>query len=598
MRRFLPVGPVLLGALAALVAAPALTAGCVGRTELEVIPRDAGSDAPVDAAPEAGPPPIKTATTVDLLLVVDNSPNTENFQSLLAATVPYLVGRFAQPACVNGLGNVVATTATVSAPCPDGQREFQPVNDVHLGVVTSSLGGHGADSCSPASPFWNVTQNDAAHLLTRGPAGTVVPTYGSLGFLAWDPSQKDVPPGESDLGALGADLADLITGAGAQGCGFEATLESMYRFLVDPEPYLTLPVIAGLATPTDTDTTVLQQRADFLRPTSALEVLIITDEDDCSTIDSNENYLSLQALDPSNPSQAFHLPPPRAECAQNPADPCCASCGQATPAGCPTDPSCAVLLDETTDPINLRCFDQKRRFGIDFLYPVQRYIDGLTELQVARRDGTLVPNPLYTGNRSPELVMVTGIVGVPWQDVAKAPKSLATGYQPADEIDWGLIVDDPAKGTLPSDPLMIKSVTPRTGVNPPTGLALAPPGSALLANAINGHERAIAEGDDLQYACVYARPTPVTCTANPCNCVGPDLQDNPVCQAMDGTYGTTEFYARALPSTRILHVLQGLGTRATVASVCAEITADATTPTYAYKPAVDAMLRTLRPRLQ
>ncbi len=89
----------------------------------------------------------------------------------------------------------------------------------------------------------------------------------------------------------------------------------------------------------------------------------------------------------------------------------------------------------------------------------------------------------------------------------------------------------------------------------------------------------------------------MTCTANPCNCVGPDLETNPVCQAPDGSYSTTETFARALPSTRILHVLQGLGTRATVASVCAEITSGTTTPTYAYKPAVDAMLRTLRPRL-
>ncbi len=211
----------------------------------------------------------------------------------------------------------------------------------------------------------------------------------------------------------------------------------------------------------------------------------------------------------------------------------------------------------------------------------------------------MAPNPLYTGNRSPELVMVTGIVGVPWQDIAKAPKSLATGYRPEDEIDWALILDDPAKGTPPTDPLMIKSITPRTGANPPTGDALAPPDAGPLANPINGHERAVPEQDDLQYACIYARPTPVTCAANPCNCVGPDMETNPVCQAPDaGTYGTTEYYARALPSTRILQVLQGLGTRATVASVCAEVTEEPATPTYAYKPAVDAMLRTLRPRLQ
>ena len=183
MRRFLPPWPVVLAASAALTAPAALSAGCDGRTDLAPFMPDAGPDGPVVMAPDAGPPPIETATTIDLLLVVDNSPNTENFQSLLAATVPYLVGRFAQPACVDGLGNVLGTAPSDGAPCADGQREFQPVEDVHIGVVSSSLGGHGADSCSPVSTYWNVTQNDAAHLLTRGPGGTVVPTYQSLGFL-------------------------------------------------------------------------------------------------------------------------------------------------------------------------------------------------------------------------------------------------------------------------------------------------------------------------------------------------------------------------------------------------------------------------------
>ncbi len=193
MRRFLPAGPWVLAATAALTACSVLSAGCDARTDLDPFVPDAGSDGPVATVPDAGPPPITTATRVDLLLVVDDSPNTENFQSLLAATIPYLVGRFAQPACVNGLGNVLATAPAGTTPCADGQREFQPIEDVHIGVVSSSLGGHGADSCSPASDTWNPTQNDAGHLLTRGPGGMVVPTYQTLGFLAWDPSQRRRP---------------------------------------------------------------------------------------------------------------------------------------------------------------------------------------------------------------------------------------------------------------------------------------------------------------------------------------------------------------------------------------------------------------------
>src|SRR5580704_4282295 len=85
-----------------ILPAAALAAGCTGgRSELDVIPPDAGVDAP--PVPEAGPPPVETSSRVDLLLVIDNSPNTDQFRALFSATAPYLVGRFAHPACVNGL---------------------------------------------------------------------------------------------------------------------------------------------------------------------------------------------------------------------------------------------------------------------------------------------------------------------------------------------------------------------------------------------------------------------------------------------------------------------------------------------------------------
>src|SRR5258708_5403039 len=192
-RRFLFAAGILLGA----ACAPLASACFGGRTDPGVALPDAGSDAPVEA--EAGPPPIEVSGKVDLLLVIDNSPNPDDFRALFGAPAPYLLDRFAPPACVNGLGNVVTTTASPTDPCPVGQREFPPVTDLHVGVITTSLGGHGADLCSPASPYWNATQSDAAHLVTRGPGAAAVPTYQGEGFLAWDPSQKLSPPGESDL---------------------------------------------------------------------------------------------------------------------------------------------------------------------------------------------------------------------------------------------------------------------------------------------------------------------------------------------------------------------------------------------------------------
>ena len=39
-----------------------------------------------------------------------------------------------------------------------------------------------------------------------------------------------------------------------------------------------------------------------------------------------------------------------------------------------------VFYHSKSTSTNLRCFDQKRRFGIDFLYPVDRYVAGTTSM--------------------------------------------------------------------------------------------------------------------------------------------------------------------------------------------------------------------------
>lgn len=573
--------------------------GCAGRSDLSG-PRDAG---PPDAEPivDAGVPLVEVSEQVDFLLVVDNSRNLEDAQDLLAKTLPYLLGRIAKPACVNGLGNVVADTLGATDPCPVGEREMDPLTDVHIGVISTSLGGHGADVCSPASPAFKLGNNDAAHLLTRSTTGEPIPTYQNAGFLAWDPGQAKTPPGESDLTTFRTKLVEMVGGVGTTGCGFESQLESIYRFLVDPEPYASIEVQSGKAVPSGVDSVLLAQRAAFLRPESAVVVVLLTDENDCSTIESGQYWLSNQSTDPAA-GGLFHLPRARAVCAAAPDDPCCASCGQPTPTGCsPTasDPSCVLgPLTSAEDPINLRCFDQKRRFGVDFLYPVERYVEALRSPTVPRRDGAAVPNPLFTARRSPSLVMLAGIVGVPWQDIAIDASVLATGYRPAREIDWAAVVGDPATKAPPTDPLMIESIGPRAGTSPATGATLAPPGSSYLANPVNGHERLVPAGDDLQYACIYPLATPKPCAdASTCDC-GPDAFDgDPICQASDGTYGPVKRFARAVPGTRVLRVLAGLGDQAVVASVCAQNVDDTQASTFAYRPAVDAIMRALRLRV-
>jgi hypothetical protein len=489
-------------------------------------------------------------------------------------------------------------TSSATEPCPVGKREFLPITDVHIGVISTSLGGHGADFCTPKGIGYDPTQNDAAHLLSRAPESGVIPTYQSLGFLAWDPGQKASPPGENDAVTLEKKLAAILRGTGDKGCGYEAQLESIYRFLMDPNPYASIELSSsGDAVPTGTDTVLLEQRADFLRPDSLVVTVLITDENDCSTKDFSKYYFS--NLGRQSNGAPYHLPRARSECATNPESPCCSSCAEPTPPGCPSNDSDAECLKgpytALEDPINLRCFDQKRRFGIDFLYPTARYVNGFTQSLLEARDGSTQPNPLFVGGRSPKLVLFAGIVGVPWQDTATDAESLAEGYAPGSAIDWSLILPDPTTGASPKDPLMVESIAPRSGTNPRTGDALAPPSStSALANPINGHERTIPKQDDLQFACVYPRPMPEDCAITGCDCQNQDIDTNPLCQASDGTYSSTSRFAAARPGVRELEVLQGLGDQGVVASVCAATVTGTTQPTFGYKPALDAVLRSIR----
>ncbi len=560
------------------------------------------------------------ADKVDLLVVVDNSPSMADKAEILRSVVPDLLGRLVNPPCRDGSG---ATTqpASPSEPCPAGsERAHPPVTDLHVGVLTSSLGGHGADACSPASSNFNPTQNDAGRLIARGPSG-VVPTYEGLGFLAWDPAQAQSPPGTEDRSVLTTGLQSLVLGAGDQGCGYESTLEAWYRFLVDPAPYeqiVRVPCFSGdssngCAEPTGVDATLMAQRAAFLRPDSLLSIVVLSDENDCSIVDGAQNFIVAQI---TQGASAFHLPRATSACASDPGSPCCRSCGQAPEPGCPpmqTDAECqkdgGFYTDASReDPLNLRCWEQKRRFGIDFLQPIDRYTAGLSNLTVEGASGETVPNPIFSGGSTPRsrgLVMYTSIVGVPWQDLVGDPSAPGVTYLTADELAsegrWDVVLGDPTTGTLPADPHMIESVVPRSGTNPVTNTALQPPTATAGADPINGHEYDNVSRDDLQYACIFPLATPRDCNVVffGCDCTpGFNFETKPLCQdPSTGTYSNVQHFAKAYPGTRHLSVAKGLGERAVVTSICPRNVNDVAASDFGYRPTVDAMLRHMGPIL-
>ncbi len=571
---------------------------------------------------------VPGTSKVDLLLGIDNSPSMADKQQILSVVLADLIQGLVNPPCLNAaLQPLPDLPASGLDPCPVGStRQFPPVTDLHIGVVTSSLGGHGGDACpsvaTGACPggVVNYSNDDHGHLVTRtDPCGTgVVVDYADEGFLAWDPAHVDVPPGASNPITYASSAEDLVTGAGQIGCVYGSQLESWYRFLVEPAPYQSIGVVDGGVAQSGVDDTLLTQRRNFLRPDSLLAILMLSDADDCSIQEAGAYYLDAQLQDPADAAAPFYLPSARAECATDPNDPCCRSCA-ADQSGCPQDATCIAhpVLDATTDNHGLRCWNTKQRFGVDFLYPTDRYVTGLMAASVPNQAGVMMPNPIYENPagsdagtlRDSAMVFLAGIVGVPWQDLARDPTDLTQGYKSAAELavasngitTWDVILGDPASYVAPLDPHMIESPAPRSGTDPLTGVTLAPATADAGADPINGHEYTQSVPADLEYACIFPLTLPRDCTgasAQACDCTDPQ-NDNPLCapDPSNGGRRTLQVAAKAYPALRQLQVLSGLGSQGVTASICPAQQDQPSGTDYAYRPAIQALLDRMAVRL-
>jgi hypothetical protein len=305
------------------------------------------------------------------------------------------------------------------------------VHDLHLGIVTSSMGGGGAtDICDPLAKISpqeapnctsiNRHNDDKAHLIDRSKPDCTMPNgvEGTVSdatpanYLAWLP---DVPkndgksppsggvPAIKDRAQLVKDFASLVSGAQEFGCGLESQMESWYRFLVQPDPWDSIqldtsqsPAAAQLV---GVDSVILQQRHDFLRSDSLLAVIVVTDEEDSW---SDPMWLGgrgwLTRAQNNTYSTTGQLPRGTTACsapvdANNPTttgpnDPACQWCAFN---GTQNDPNCAVnkgLYGPKEDGLNVRYTnDMKRRYGMNPQFPVQRYVDGLRRALVPDRQG-------------------------------------------------------------------------------------------------------------------------------------------------------------------------------------------------------------------
>ncbi|MEZ4225432.1 MAG: hypothetical protein R3B13_31055 [Polyangiaceae bacterium] len=548
---------------------------------------------------------------IDMLFMLDNSISMADKQKILESAVPKLVERLVTPRCVDS-GTKAPTTGNFPNCAASDEPEFPPIKDIHLGVITSSLGAHGGDTCSETSPNFKPDQNDKGRLV--GPLRGVT-NHEGLDFLWWNPDTDSADAADSNT--LISEFSAQVVAAGETGCGYEASLEAWYRFLVDPQPPDTVAregsftqVLQCPAEGQDcgaggiciggfcADKTVLAQRQQFLRGDSLVAVVMLTDENDCSIRDDGQGWL----ISLASPG----LPRSTSACLTNPDDQCCTSCGAPAPGGCAdhaTDPECSKgVYSGPEDHVNLRCWDQKRRFGVDFLYPIQRYVQALKSPNIQDRSGNDTPNPLFsTGggvSRDPSLIFLAGIVGVPWQAIA-TDDSQAPGaplkYKNARDVDWAAITK--SGSTPPTNTHMVESFLPRAGLadfNTPN------------TDPVHGHDWDIVTAfgaqqgpGDLQYACIFPLAQTRDCSGATggcdCNAAGVNGK-SPLCWD-GGQFSSVQHYAKAYPGTRQLEVLRDFGDNAIVASICPKEAVNAGDPSYGYNPAVDAIVDRLKEQL-
>jgi hypothetical protein len=522
---------------------------------------------------------------LDLLFMIQNSRSMADMQEVLKDAVPDLMLRLVSPNCMapGGMPDRASMFADPSEPCPVGDsREFIPIRSIHVGVITSSLGGSAACQGADGAGIEQEEADDHGHLVATRPrfAAVMQPNSGGQppdpgGFLDWNP---DVNMGEQ-VAPFVTTFRAMTIGAGELGCDVPSQLESIYRFLVDPAPPLSIATqpcpgsSQPCAVPVGIDSALLAQRKAFLRPDSLVAVVLIGDGNDRSIREPGTDLLY--------PTQRYvnALSQPRICTSRPDLDP---------------DPSSCPDLDGDHQP-------------------------------------DVVANPLFQDPegqsgvlRSSSLVYLAGIVGVPRQDIQAVADSNGNPYS-AVELDaelhyksaqeltadhtWATILgtEHPTNNgppILPTDALMVESTTPRVGFDgetPPKPLAA--PNAGYLANPVNGHERGNTGQSAVEYACIFHTPASRDCAlvaqlpGPPQGCDCKTLvpgDNNPLCQTPAGAFTTTQAFAKAYPGLRELTVLRDLGDNAIVASICARNLIDPMAQDYGYRAALDAIVERLK----
>jgi hypothetical protein len=252
--------------LLTLVTALLFAFGCGAKTGLNI--PDSSTDTIVDASPDARGR-CEIDDPVDVLFVIDNSQSMEEEQESLAAEMPRLIESLVAPPDLDG----------------DGEADWNPIANMHLGVITTDLGAGGAriGSCERRRGGDGILRNvgDPSNAACLRPFPRFL-TYGD--------------GGSSDAEGLVDDLACIVS-VGIDGCGQEQHLEATLKALT--------PSTSDIRFEGGTTGHGDGRNAGFLREGSFLAVVIVTDEDDCSASDP-------LLFDPESPRYEEH---PNVRCA-------------------------------------------------------------------------------------------------------------------------------------------------------------------------------------------------------------------------------------------------------------------------------------------
>jgi hypothetical protein len=205
----------------------------------------AGSQGPDSTATDTGPTPTGSGR-LDVLIVVDNSGNTEGAQHRLAAAMPGFVEELFG-AVPQADVRVMVTTTDVGSPLCD---PFQPDTYEPAHGMARSL------PCISHVEDFNDLGNGGSHqeACTDVCPSPIGPADDFVSFTASEDNVPDGTPGDA--------LACLVP-QGTNGCGFESPLQAMRLALTSAGP------------------------AGFLRADADLGVVMMTTELDCSLADAS-----------------------------------------------------------------------------------------------------------------------------------------------------------------------------------------------------------------------------------------------------------------------------------------------------------------------